>query len=173
MKLKILMLAASIALLASCGPSYRVTDTSTVGIDVPVVVKKTFTTAYPTATNVVWSAYDASTLPIDWDLTGWPAMDQSDYVVVFNMNNDKYYAYYDANGDWIGTAYAVTDYKSLPSGINTIISDKYPGYTITNVDRVMQKDRMAYEIQMKNGNSKSKLLVDENGNIIKQKTVTK
>jgi hypothetical protein len=29
----------------------------------------------------------------------------------------------------------------------------------------MQKDRMAYEIQMKNGNSKSKLLVDENGNI--------
>jgi|ERR1051326_7413583 hypothetical protein len=173
MKLKILMLAASIALLASCGPSYRVTDTSTVGIDVPVVVKKTFTTAYPTATNVVWSAYDASTLPIDWDLTGWPAMDQSDYVVVFNMNNDKYYAYYDANGDWIGTAYAVTDYKSLPSGINTMISDKYPGYTITNVDRVMQKDRMAYEIQMKNGNSKSKLLVDENGNIIKQKTVTK
>ena len=173
MKLKILMLAASIALLASCGPSYRVTDTSTVGIDVPVVVKKTFTTAYPTATNVVWSAYDASTLPIDWDLTGWPAMDQSDYVVVFNMNNDKYYAYYDANGDWIGTAYAVTDYKSLPPGINTMISDKYPGYTITNVDRVMQKDRMAYEIQMKNGNSKSKLLVDENGNIIKQKTVTK
>jgi hypothetical protein len=54
-----------------------------------------------------------------------------------------------------------------------MISDKYPGYTITNVDRVMQKDRMAYEIQMKNGNSKSKLLVDENGNIIKQKTVTK
>jgi len=173
MKLKILMLAASIALLASCGPSYRVTDTSTVGIDVPVVVKKTFTTAYPTATNVVWSTYDVSALPIDWDLTGWPAMDQSDYVVVFNMNNDKYYAYYDVNGDWIGTAYAIMDYKSLPSGINTMISDKYPGYTITTVDRVMQKDRIAYEIQMKNGNSKAKLLVDENGNIIKEKTVTK
>ena len=173
MKLKILILAASIALFASCGPSYRVTDTSTVGIDVPVVVKKTFTTAYPTATGVVWSAYDVSTLPIDWDLTGWPAMDQSDYVVTFNMNNDKYYAYYDVNGDWIGTAYVITDYKSLPSGINTMISDKYPGYTITTVGRVMQKDRIAYEIQMKNGNSKAKLLVDENGNIIKQKTVTK
>lgn len=167
------MLAAGIGLLASCGPSYRVTNGSTVGIDVPVVVQKTFTTAYPAATDVVWAPYDVSVVPIDWDLTGWPAMDQGDYVVTFNMNNDKYYAYYDANGDWIGTAYVVTDYKSLPSGINAMISDKYPGYTITNVDRVMQKDRMAFEIQLKSGNSKAKLLVDENGNIIKQKTVTK
>src|ERR1700745_3552874 len=132
MKLKILMLAASIAILASCGPSYRVTDESTVGIDVPVVVKKSFTTAYPSATQVVWTMYDASVVPIDWDLTGWPAMDQSDYVVTFNMNNEKYYAYYDVNGDWIGTAYVITDYKSLPSGINTMIADKYAGYSITS-----------------------------------------
>ena len=167
------MLAASIAVLASCGPSYRVTDESTVGIEVPVVVKKTFITAYPSATEVVWTMYDASVVPIDWDLTGWPAMDQSDYVVTFNMNNEKYYAYYDVNGDWIGTAYVITDFKSLPSGINTMIADKYAGYSITSVKREMQKDRVAYEIQLKNGDSKAKLLVDENGNIIKQKTVTK
>lgn len=167
------MVAASIAVLASCGPSYRVTNGSTVGIDVPAGIQTTFVTAYPTAADVVWSTYDVATLPIDWDLTGWPEMDQADYVATFMMNNDKYYAYYDANGDWIGTAYVVADYKSLPSAINTMIADKYPGYNIMTVNREMQKDKIAYEIQLKKGDSKTKLLVDENGNIIKQKTVTK
>lgn len=173
MKLKFLIVAAGVAVLASCGPSYRVTNGSAVGIDVPNGVRTTFVTAYPNASGVVWSTYDGSLVPIDWDLTGWPALDQSDYVATFYMNGDKYYAYYDTNGNWIGTAYAVTDYKSLPSSINTMITSKYPDFTITNVDRVMQKDRVAYEIQMKNGNSKAKVLIDENGNIIKEKTVTK
>ena len=92
---------------------------------------------------------------------------------VLKMKGDKYYAYYDPSGNWIGTAYVLTDYKSMPNGINTMITSKYAGYTITSVDRVMQKDRIAYEIQLKNGNSKAKILVDENGNIIKEKTVNK
>jgi hypothetical protein len=173
MKLKILMVAAGVAVLASCGPSYRVTEGSTVGIDVPASVKTTFTTAYPTASDVTWTMYDASVVPIDMELAGWSTLDQDDYVAVFNMKGDKYYAYYDPNGDWIGTAYVITDYKSMPTPINTMITSKYAGYTITNVDRVMQKDRIAYEIQLKNGNSKAKILVDENGNIIKEKTVNK
>ena len=173
MKIKILMLAAGMAVLASCGPSYRVTEGSTVGIDVPAGVKTTFVSAYPTASDVVWVMYDASTVPVDLELTGWPDMDRSDYVATFYMNGDKYYAYYDPNGDWIGTAYAITDFTALPTPINTMITSKYAGYTITHVDRVMQKDRIAYEVQLKNGNSKSKIFVDENGKIIKEKTVTK
>ena len=173
MKVKILIAAAGLAVLASCGPSYRVTDGSTVGIEVPSGVKTTFVTAYPSASDVVWGMYDATAVPIDMELSGWPAMDRSDYVATFFMNGNKYYAYYDPNGDWIGTAYAVTDYKSLPNPINTMITSKYANYTITKVDRVMQKDRIAYEIQLKNGDSKAKILVDENGNIIKEKTVSK
>src|SRR5215831_4455673 len=114
MKLKILMVAAGLAVLASCGPSYRVTEGSTVGIDVPVSVKTTFTTAYPTASDVAWAMYDASIVPIDVDLTGWSTLEASDYVATFTMKGDKYYAYYDPNGDWIGTAYIITDYKSMP-----------------------------------------------------------
>ncbi|HEV8506458.1 MAG TPA: PepSY-like domain-containing protein, partial [Chitinophagaceae bacterium] len=78
-----------------------------------------------------------------------------------------------ANGDWIGTAYGVSDYKSLPPAVNTVINDKFPGYTISTVNREMQKDKMAYEIQLKNGDAKAKVLIDDNGNIIKQKTVEK
>jgi len=173
MKLKILTVAAGIAVLASCGPSYRVTDGSAVGINVPTGVRTTFTTAYPDATDIAWATYDATTVPIDMELTGWSDLDPSDYVAIFNMNGEKYYAYYDPSGNWIGTAYAITDYKSLPNGINTMITSKYPDFTITTVNRVMQKDRVAYEVQLKNGASKAKILVDENGNIIKEKKVTK
>jgi len=173
MKLKILMLAAGLAVLASCGPSYRVTEGSAVGINVPASVKTTFVTAYPDASDIAWAMYDASIVPVDVELAGWSTLDPGDYVATFTMKGDKYYAYYDPNGDWIGTAYVLTDYKSMPSGINTMITTKYAGYTITNVDRVMQKDRVAYEIQLKNENSKAKILVDENGNIIKEKSVNK
>ncbi|SRR6266508_4242270 len=175
MKLKILILIAGIVVLASCGPSYRVTDQAMVKdtVGVPSEIQTSFKTQYPTATNVTWSTYDAANLPIDWELTGWPAMEPSDYLATFNYNNDKYYAWYDANGEWIGTAYVIADYKSLPSPINTTINDKFPGYTITSVNREMQKDRIAYEIQLKSGDSKAKVLIDENGNIIKQKTVAK
>jgi hypothetical protein len=75
MKLKILILIAGVAGLASCGPAYRVTDHSTVSTDtigVPSEIKSSFSTQYPTATNVVWTTYDASATPlVDWDLNGW------------------------------------------------------------------------------------------------------
>jgi hypothetical protein len=177
MKLKILILIAGIVILASCGPSYRVTDQSTVSTDtigVPTEVKTAFSTQYPTATNVVWTNYDATATPmVDWDLNGWTAPTEGAYVVTYNLNNDTYYSWYAANADWIGTAYAVSDYKSLPAPVSATINDKFPGYTISSVNREMQKGQMAYEIQLKNGDSKAKVLVDDNGTIIKQKTVEK
>jgi len=177
MKLKFLILLAGVAVIASCGPSYRATDQSTVNSDTTVVpsnIQSSFSTQYPTAGNVVWSTYDVNTAPvIDWDLNGWPALGEGAYVATFDMDNNKYYAWYDANGEWIGSTYVISDYKSLPAPINTTINDKFPGYTIESVNREMKKDKMAYEIMLKNGDSKAKVLIDDNGTIIKQKTVTK
>ena len=176
MKLRILILIAGAAALASCGPSYRVTDKSTVSTDtigVPADVKAAFSTQYPTAGNVVWSTYDASATPIvDWDLNGWTAGDGA-YLVTYNLNNDTYYSWYTATGDWIGTAYAVNDYKSLPPVVAATLNDKFPGYTISSVQREMKKGQMAYELQLKNGDAKAKVLIDDSGNIIKQKTMEK
>jgi len=171
MKLKILSLVAGVAFMVSCGPSYEVTS-PTVGIDVPSGTVKVFTNQYPSATNVVWSSYDAAAVPIDWELAGWPMLDNGDYLVKFNMDNDDYYAWYDNDGNWIGTAMVISDYKRLPASINTMLSTDYPGYTITSVRREYKKDNMAYELQLKSGDSKMKLLVDENGNVIKKKVKT-
>ena len=162
MKLKILILIAGVAVLASCGPSYRVTDQPTVSADtigVPSDIKSSFSTQYPTATNVVWSKYDASAAPlVDWDLNGWTALDEGAYVATFNLNSDTYYSWYGANNEWIGTAYAVNDYKSLPPAINTMLNDKFPGSTISSVSREMKKDQMAYELQLKNGDTKTETI---------------
>jgi hypothetical protein len=174
MKLKILILVATAAVFASCGPSYRVTDQSkTTGTSAPTSVQTSFNTQYPAATEVVWAPYDANTVPIDWDLSGWSAMDNTGYVATFTLNNDQYYAWYDASGNWIGSTYNIHDFTTLPSAVSSMISGNFPGYTVTSVNSEMQKDKTAYEIQLKNGDSKSKLLVDADGNIIKQKTVTK
>ena len=172
MKLKICLLAASVAVLVSCGPSYRATDQYGT-IVVPAGTRTAFTTQYPTATVVVWSTYDVATLPIDWDLAGWPAMDQNDYVVKFTVDNEPYYAWYDSDGNWIGTAYVINDYKTLPSAVSSTINAQFSGYTITGVNKEFQKDRMVYEVQLRNGDSKAKLLIDGSGNIIRQKTVIK
>jgi hypothetical protein len=109
-------------------------------------------------------------IPIDWELTGWPAMDVDDYVVSFNMDNDRYYAWYDADGTWIGTAYVMSSYAGLPVAVNNVLNNQFSGYTIVSVNKEWEKDRVAYEIEMKNSTSKTKLLIDGSGNIIKQKT---
>lgn len=171
MKLTTLLLAAGIVMLVSCGrPAYQATDQS-IGITVPVEAQTAFLAEYPTATNVIWANYDGQVaLPMDWEFSEWPAMDATDYVVRFNMDNDVYYAWYDADGTWIGTAYAVSDHSSLPVAVTNTLNTQFSDYSISSVNREFRKDRVAYEVEMKNETSKVKLLVDGNGTIIKQKT---
>ena len=189
MKLRNFFILAAIIALTSCKPSYKATDksrttttdttstsmekptpTSTTTITVPPAIQTTFTTQYPTSTNVLWSKYDTMTVvPIDWEMAGWTTMDADDYLVRFDMDNENYYAWYDSDGNWIGSAYVLKDHTQLPAAVNTVITNKYAGYSITGVNREFQKDKVAYEIEMKKDNSKVKLLVDADGNIIKEK----
>ena len=107
--------------------------------------------------------------PIDWELTDWSPMDNNDYVVVFDMESDKVNAWYDSKGSWIGSAYTLNNNSLLPSAVSTTVSTNYSGYTIESVQREMWKDKSAYEIKLKNNDSRVKLLVDANGTILKQK----
>lgn len=171
MKLKALIVAAALVLFAACGEPYRATSSTVVVA--PDAIQTSFSAQYPGAINVVWMNYDPTVEPsIDWELAGWDAMDASDYVVRFDMNGDNYYAWYDNNGDWIGTAYVVTDYKTLPSAVTATLNSQFSDYHITKIEREFHKDRVAYEVVLARSSdgSKIKLLVDANGNIIKQKT---
>ena len=112
MKLKTFIAVAVIALFTACSSTYSATDT---GVVISTDASRAFDLQYPTATNVVWSSYDPNVVILnDWELAGWTVIDADDYVVQFDMDNEKYYAWYDKNGEWIGTAYVVNDFTTLP-----------------------------------------------------------
>lgn len=170
MKLKIVSLALATTLFFSCSTSYQSTsDNAAYNVVVPSGIKSNFAVQYPDATNIVWNSYDAAVVPVDWDLTGWTVLDKDDYSVSFDMGADKYYAWYDTNGTLVASAYAITDYSKLPYAVNTMLQNSYKDYSIESVQREMWGTQMAYEVKLKKGDSKTKLLIDAQGNILKQK----
>ena len=152
------------------GTNTTVTTTSHAAFAVPTNIQTTFTTQYPTATDVTWTPYDATVVPIDWDLTDWTVLSPKDYSVAYTMNGNKYYSWYDANGNWVGTSYMITDYNNgLPVAVNQAVASNFSGYTIDKAHLVTWKDHTAYDLKLKNGDNKMKVLVDANGTILKQR----
>jgi len=174
MKSKFFGIAAAIAIFAACSTPQETNTISTTSSNpayaTPSNIQTSFTTQYPKATNVTWTAYDATLVPIDWDLNDWVVLGPKDHAVAFDMDGERYSAWYDANGNWIGSTYAISDHAKLPAAVSTVINTKYSGYAIQKVQQEMWKDRVAYEIKLKKtDDDKVKLLVDANGNIIKEK----
>jgi len=167
MKLKAFIAVAVLGLFTACTSTYRATDT---GVVISTDASRAFNLQYPTATNVVWNSYDPNVVILnDWDLAGWTVIDADDYAVQFDMDNEKYYAWYDTNGEWIGTAYVVNDFTNLPDMVRSAIDTKYPGYTISKVNKEFHKDRIAYEVVLKDGDTKQVVLMDLNGVVLKSK----
>lgn len=137
---------------------------------VPSPYQSAFSTRYPTASNVQWSRYNSTDVPIDWELTDWAKLDNNDYVVRYNVGSEPHYAWYDSEGNWVGTSATMKNASGLPPAINTMLATKYKGYTISSANTEHWKDRTAYQVEMKNATTKVKLLVDANGNVIKKKT---
>lgn len=167
MKLKTFFAVAVIGLFTACSTTYRATDT---GLVISTDAASAFDLQYPNATNVTWSMYDPDVVILnDWDLAGWTVIDADDYVVQFDMDGEKYYAWYDTNGEWIGSAYVVSNFASLPEMVRTEINAKYPGFTISSVNKEFHKERVAYEVVLTNGDSKQVVLMDLNGVVLKSK----
>jgi len=173
MKQYLLSVGLAAFLLASCGTSRTTTmssSTNNAAYGTPSAIGAGFSTQFPGATNIRWSAFDASTAPVDWELNGWPTLTANDYMVTFDQFGNRYYAWYDANGNWIGSSQAVTNFGTLPGRISDMLRTQYNGYTIESVQRESWKgNNNAYEIKMRNFDNKVKLLVDENGAILKMK----
>lgn len=167
MKLKTFIAVAVIALFTACSTTYRATDT---GVVISSDAARAFDLQYPTATNVVWTSYDPNVVVLnDWDLAGWSVIDADDYVVQFDMDNERYYAWYDTNGDWIGSAFVIRDFSTLPDMVRSTINTKYPGYAITSVNKEFHTGGIAYEVVLKDGDTKQVVLMDLNGVVLKSK----
>ena len=167
MKLKTFLAVAVIALFTACSSTYRATDT---GVVVSPNATRAFELQYPNAANVVWTSYDPDVVILnDWDITGWAVLDGDEYVVQFDMDNERHYAWYDSNGEWVGSAIVVNDYNTLPNMVRDAIRTKYPGYSISSVNKEFHKDRIAYEVVLRDGDTKQVALIDLNGVVLKSK----
>ncbi|HEX7844806.1 MAG TPA: PepSY-like domain-containing protein [Chitinophagaceae bacterium] len=184
MKLKNCLIAViCAALFASCGENSSNKDNdkdtvvtvapppdntpTNVTVVVPEPTQTAFKTRYPAAASITWKRYE----PVDrfdWTWAGWPVMDTADYWVTYTDDGVEYWTWYDENNNWIGTSSEITNHSSLPAAVSKAVTSNFPGYTITSVSRENDKDRTAYEIKLEKGADKAKLLVDENGRVIKK-----
>jgi len=136
----------------------------------PTVVEPVFSKQYPTASNAVWSNYDSlANVPIDMRLTGWKKLDAEDHMVKFDYEDESYYAWYDSNGKWIGSAYTVKDISKLPVKVKTAVQNaiktRYAGYEISQVNRELQTGKSAYEVELAKGDKEVRMLVTPAGKI--------
>lgn len=182
------LIAASVLFMASsCGEnsSTETTDNDTMitadvtnpvpatvndNLYIPDSAKTAFTAKYPNVSNQNWSRYEPVD-HIDWEWSGWPSLDTSDYMVRFNQDNSDHWAWYDSDNNWIGTVSNISDFNSLPASVNSTIKSQYDGYTIVSVDKENDKDKTAYEIDLTKGEDKMRVLISENGKVMKKKSV--
>ena len=153
------------------GDTTRVANSSSTPVDndVPQATRTSFETKYPNASNVRWTKYDPSVDKSTMDHSDVRYnLDANDYEVRFNMDNADYVAWYD-DGNWIYTTSKVSDHSTLPAAVNNRIKNDYPGYTIVEADKENDKDRTMYEVELEKGSDKVKLMIAENGDIIKKK----
>jgi len=136
---------------------------------VPQPARTSFESRYPQASNVKWEKYEPVTYDAsDWDAEWMANMDTTDYQVNFNWDGMDYIAWYD-NGEWLGSSTRLTDHAKLPKAVNDAIHERYPDYTIKEVDKQNDKDRTVYEVDLEKGSDKLKIHYDENGKSLKAK----
>ena len=138
---------------------------------VPEATRLAFQAKYPTATNVNWTRYSPYEM-IEWGWTGWPVLDTTAYYVTFSDNGTEYNTWFTEKNEWVGTVYHLNDEKGLPQKVVDVLNKNYSGYTVVAVSKENDKNRSAYEIKMEKGNDKAKVLIDENGNIMKKVMIT-
>ena len=173
MKQKALVVVAAILFFAACKTTstYRASDTA--GVVVTTTASETaFLAQYPNASNVVWTYYDPVLItPIDWQLTGWRALDANARMVHFNQDNGNYYVLYDRFGYRVASAQVLTDFTVIPSAVNEVLTLRYPAYTVTGLSRVTMTNNMAYEVEMKKMFYTARILIDDSGNVIDQRLI--
>ena len=172
MKQKTFVVLAALLFFVACKTTstYRATDATVVNS--PTAAETTFLVQYPNASNVVWAYYDPVVIaPVDWQLTGWRALDANARMVHFNQDNNNYYVLYDRYGYRVASATVLTDFTVIPSAVSNVLTLRYPAYTIIGLNRVTMTNTMAYEVEMKKMFYTARILIDDSGNVIDQRLI--
>ncbi len=138
-------------------------------VEVAPVVQTKFIERYPNASDVQWVRYqDVPVMDNDWNLSDWATADTMDYAAKYTIDKTSYWSWYTPQGDWISTV-ADIQTSELPDAVNNTLKSQFSDYVITFVNKENYKSETAYKIKMEKGDDKMKVVIDENGKIMKQK----
>jgi hypothetical protein len=132
--------------LASCGQT---------GKDVPAKVKDAFTQKFPDATSIKWDKEND---------TEWEAE--------FKMNGSEYSANFDNSGVWVETEYKISS-ADIPPAVKTTLEKEYAGSNIEVAEISETPDGKAIEFVLKSGKERTEVIMDMEGNILKQEQAEK
>lgn len=90
----------------------------------------------------------------------------------FVLNNQKMEAFYDQNGEMIGTSKAVS-LDELPVSAKRSIAKRLSGYTVKEAIEFQGTDELAYYISAENDKETAILKVSDNGTMSNYKTIKK
>ncbi len=116
---------------------------------VPEAVKTAFNKKFPAAKEVEWGQEGK---------TQWEAE--------FDLNEKDVSANFDLQGNWKETE---TDMKvsELPAVVVKAINNQFPGYQIKDANLNETPQRVAYEIDIKKGDSKKEITISKTGKVLK------
>jgi hypothetical protein len=126
---------------------YAGNDTDVLTANVPAAIRTSFTTLFPTARE------------IDWDLSN------EVYKVDFEINNVDYDAWYNSVGTLLTYKFDITR-SSLPQAVQTAIANRFSGYTIDDVDKVMKSHSIGYFVELERGNVEENAYFSEDGSYL-------
>ena len=100
---------------------------------VPQAVSSAFTTRFPTAQLKKWEQR------------------QQGYIAVFRQNGQKLFAYYSADGSWIGTEFPISWSKDVPVAVKKAWKkDGYASWKRDEVKRIDYPDSLVYVVYVDN-----------------------
>lgn len=135
---------------------YRVITSVFLGISliacnpkVPEVVLNSFASQFANAENVKWSKEG-----------------KSEYEVEFMLGSTKMSANYDKEGNCAEVEKQI-DISSAPSFINEILTEKYAGYTIDEIESNEKPGKsLFYEVEIKKGSSEDEIFISSEGKLL-------
>ncbi|SHG05290.1 PepSY-like domain-containing protein [Dysgonomonas macrotermitis] len=126
---------------------YSGNDTDILPANVPSAISSNFKTVFPNARD------------IDWETSA------NVYKVDFEINNVDYDAWYNSDGTLLAYRFDITK-SSLPQSVQTAISDKFNGYTIEDVEKVIKANSAGYLVELENLNIEEDAYFTEDGTYI-------
>ena len=139
MKTTLIILAATLIVNVACAQRIREKN-------VPVPVKKTFQSLYPSAKRVVWEKENGY------------------FEAEFNQNKAESYVLIDVSGNLKSTGMEINE-SQLPKTVFDYCLEKFPGKKISEATKIIHPDNTYYQAEIK---GVGVLIFDTKGNFLRR-----